>query len=121
MRVMRASQSGVSLSGLIIWAFVIAIVAVLGMKVVPDVIEYWQVKEAIASISHDPKLSGITDVRNEFDRYANINSISSVQGKDLEITKEGTGFNVSVAYEKRIKMFGPVSLVIDFDTSTAAQ
>lgn len=118
MRVMRASQRGVSLSGLIVWAFIVTIVVVLGMKVVPDVIEYWQVKKAIASIEHDTKLSAITDVRNEFDRYANVNSISSVEGKDLTITKEGNGFSISVAYEKRIKLFGPVSLVLDFDTAS---
>lgn len=119
MRVMRASQRGVSLSGLIAWLCVIATVALLGMKVVPDVVEYWQIKKAIAAIGHDTKLTAIPDVRNEFDRYASVNQISAISGKDLEITKEGNGFNISVAYEKRIPMFGPVSLVIDFDTSTA--
>lgn len=119
MRGLKSSQRGVSLSGLIIWLFVIAIVVVLGMKVVPDVIEYWQIKKAIAEIRHDGRLATVTDVRNAFDRYANINQISAVDGKDLTIAPQGNGFDISVAYEKRIKMFGPVSLVIDFDTSSS--
>lgn len=117
MRVMRASQRGVSLSGLIVLAFVITVVVMLGLKVVPDVIEYWQIKKAIAAISQDSKVASIVNARNEFDRYANINQISSVEGKDLSIAKQGNGFEISVAYERRIKMFGPVSLVLDFDTA----
>jgi hypothetical protein len=119
MSVMRASQRGVSLSGVIVWGFVIAIVAVVGMKVTPDVIEYFKIKKVMTAIAQDGKLASPTDVQNAFDRYANIDQISGINGKDLDVSKEGNAFVVSVAYERRIKMFGPVSVVLDFEISTA--
>jgi hypothetical protein len=119
MMVKRATQRGVSLSGLMMWGFVIVVFAMTGMKVTPDVIEYFKIKKAIAAIAQDGKLASVTDVQNAFDRYANIDQISAINGKDLEVSKEGNAFVVSVAYERRIKMFGPVSVVLDFEASTA--
>ena len=42
-------QRGLSLSGLIVWGIVIALVAILGMRVVPDVIDYYNIKKIVAS------------------------------------------------------------------------
>ena len=95
MRVRRASQRGVSLSGLIVWLCVIAIAVTLGFKIVPDVIEYWSIKKAIAEISHDSKLNTVSDVRREFDRYADINSISTIS-----FTHSRSNFNSSFLLEE---------------------
>jgi hypothetical protein len=119
MRVMRASQRGVTLSGLIMVGFVVAIVAVLGMKVAPDVIEYFKVKKDVMAVAAKKDLASVADVQRDFDRYADIDQISSVKGSDLSVIREGNGFAVSVEYERRIKLFGPVSLVLDFEASSA--
>ena len=119
MEMKRTSQRGVSLSGLLIWGFLITVVVILGMKVVPDVIEYFKVKKAITTVAQDGKLASVTDVQNAFNRFADIDQISVVNGKDLEISREGNAYVVSVSYERRIRMFGPVSLVIDFEASSA--
>jgi hypothetical protein len=119
MMVKRATQRGISLSGLMIWGFVVALVTVTGMKLTPDVIEYFKIKKVINAIAQDGKLTSATDVKTAFDRFAVVDQISTVAGKDLEISKEGNAFVVSVAYERRIKMFGPVSVVLDFEASTA--
>ena len=42
-------QRGVTLSGLIVWGVVIALVAILGMRVVPDDIDYYKIKKIVAS------------------------------------------------------------------------
>lgn len=114
-----ASQRGVSLSGLLVWGFLIVIVAVTGMKLAPDVVEYFKVKKAIAAVAQDGKLTSVAEVQNAFDRYANIDQISVINGKDLEVSREGNAFVVSVTYERRIRMFGPVSVVLDFEASSA--
>ena len=119
MRISKTSQRGVTLSGLIFWGIIVALIAVTGMKVGPDVIEYYKIKKTIAAIAQDSKLGSVTEVQNAFDRYANIDQISSINGKDLTVSKEGTGYVISVSYERRIKMFGPVSVVLDFEASTA--
>jgi hypothetical protein len=119
MEIKRASQRGVSLSGLLIWGFLIAIVAVVGMKIVPEVIEFYKIKKDISAVAQDGKLASIAEVQGAFNRFADIDQIKSVTGKDLDISREGNAYVVSVAYERRIRLFGPVSVVIDFEASSA--
>lgn len=118
MRAHKSIQRGVSLSGLLVWGVLIGIGALLGMKVVPEVLEFYKVKQAIASVSQDSSVASVADVQNAFNRYADINQISTINGKDLEVTRQGNRFVISIAYERRIPLFGPVSLVLDFQTSS---
>ena len=113
----KNEQRGVSLVGLIVVLGVIGMVAVLGMKVVPTVIEYNSIKKAIVSA----KAAGSTvrEIQKAFDRQAEVGYIDAIQGKDLNISKDGNEVEVSFAYEKRIPLFTPVSLVIDYSGTTA--
>jgi type II secretory pathway pseudopilin PulG len=113
----KNEQRGVSLVGLIVVLGVIGMFAVLGMKVVPTVIEYNSIKKAIVSA----KAAGSTvrEIQKAFDRQAEVGYIDSIQGKDLDISKDGNEVEVSFTYEKRIPLFTPVSLVIDYSGTTA--
>lgn len=113
----KNKQSGVSLTGLIFILAIVGVIAVLGMKVVPSVTEYMAVKKAIAAA----KAAGSTpaEVRTSFDKNADIGYITSISGKDLEITQNGGALEVSFAYEKKIPLIGPASLLLDFEGSTA--
>ena len=51
---MRKKQAGVSLSGLLVAAVIIATVSMLGMKVIPSVIEYFQIVGAVKAVANDP-------------------------------------------------------------------
>jgi len=111
-------QAGVSLTGFIFVIAIIALIAVVGMKVVPSVVEYSSIKKAIVSA----KNAGTTarEIQAAFDRQSSVGYIESVVGKDLEVTRNSDGgFDVSVAYEKKIALFGPVSLVIDYEATTS--
>lgn len=105
-------QQGLSLVGFIFVIAIVAVIAVLGMKVVPTVVEYVGVKKAITAA----KNAGSTpaEIRTSFDKQADTGYIESVSGKDLQITKTDDGFDVGVAYEKKIPLIGPASLVIDY-------
>lgn len=113
----KSKQSGVSLTGLIFILAIVGAIAVLGMKVVPSVTEYMAVKKAIVAA----KAAGSTpaEVRTSFDKNADIGYITSISGKDLEITQNGGALEVSFAYEKKIPLVGPASLLLDFEGSTA--
>ena len=58
MKVNRSTQRGLTLTGLIFAGFFIAIVAVLGMKVVPHVVEYGKIMANIKAIAGDAGLQG---------------------------------------------------------------
>jgi len=112
-------QRGMTLSNLLLAACAVALLALLGMKVVPEYIEYRQI---IASIKKVTTAAGpeatVKQIREAFDRQANVDYITSITGADLDITKEGGRIVVSFAYEKRIPLFANVSLLLDFSGST---
>lgn len=110
-------QGGLSLVGFMFVIVIVALLAVVGMKVVPTVVEFMAVKKAIVNA----KASGTNpvEIKNAFERQRSANYIESVTGNDLEVTRTDNGFDVSIAYEKRISLVGPASLVIDYVATTA--
>jgi Tfp pilus assembly major pilin PilA len=111
-------QQGLSLIGFLFVAFVLVGLAILAMKIVPTYVEYASIKKAIASAS----AAGSTpkEIQNAFNRQRDAGYISSVSGQDLEITRTSSGYEVSVAYQKKIELFGPASLVIDYAASSGS-
>jgi hypothetical protein len=110
------AERGVSLSGLIVVLAVAGLVAVLALKVSPSFIEYRAIKSAIVKAKADG--GSVAEMQSSFDKAADINSISSINGKDLVISKDSGEPEISFAYEKRIGLFGNVSLVIDYEGTT---
>lgn len=116
---MKRKQAGVSLSGLLIWAVVVAVVALLGMKVTPAVIEYFQIAAAVKAVSNDPGAkTSVAEARKSFERRQTIDDFTSVNPQDLDITKEGGDLVVSFSYEKRVHLVANVSLLISFEGSS---
>jgi hypothetical protein len=109
-------EDGLSLVGFIFIIAILACVAILGLKVVPTVVEYASIRKAIVNA----KVAGGTpqEIKTSFDKQRDAGYIESVSGKDLEITRNNDGLDVSVAYQKKIELFGPVSLVIDYLATT---
>ena len=112
-------QRGVALSGLIFWGVVIALVAILAMKVVPTTVEYYKIlKDAKASVKKVGPDATVADVRRTFDNFANIDSLD-FKPEQLDISKEGGKIVASFDYDKRIPLFANVSLLINYKGSTA--
>lgn len=110
-----SAQRGVTLFGLMSWAIVIGFVAYLVLRVFPTVNEFVTIKRAIDKVAASSP-STVAEVRAAFDRQRDIEySISSITGKDLEITKENDKVVISVAYDKEIPLYGPVFLVIKYE------
>lgn len=116
---MKTRQLGVTLSGLLGGAFVVAILALLGMKVFPEYMEHRAIASAVKKVaSGAAPESSVRQIRDAFDRQANVDYISAITGADLEITKEAGTIVVSYSYEKRIPLVANVSLLLDFTGSS---
>lgn len=114
----RRAQRGLSLIGLLFGGAVIALLALLVMKVLPSALEYNAIRSAITKIATEGGASA-RDYQVAFDRHAAIDDITAISGKDLVIEKNAGGQTViSFEYEKRIALFGPASLVIEYRGST---
>jgi beta-lactam-binding protein with PASTA domain len=110
-RISRAGQSGVSFIGLLFVVGVLACAGVVGAQVFPTVVEYQAILKAAQKASAG---NSVPEVRQTFDKAAEIDDIKSIKGKDLEISKEGDKVIVKFAYNKEIHLAGPAYLLIKY-------
>ena len=112
----RRSQRGLSIIGLIFIGLIVVGLLAIGFRAVPAVVEYIAIERALAKI----KTEGTTvrEIQAAFDRHATIDDITSINSKDLDITKDGDQIVISYAYQKKIPIVDNVSLVIDFAGTT---
>lgn len=111
----RGRQRGVTLFGLLVWEIVIGFVALIGMKVLPTVNEYFTIQKAVNKIANEG-LTTVPEIRAAFERTKDIEySITSLSAKDLNITKENDKVVISFAYDKEIELFKPVYLLIKYE------
>jgi multidrug efflux pump subunit AcrA (membrane-fusion protein) len=109
-------QQGTTLVGLIVMLSLFGVLAVLGLKVVPTVIEFMSIKKAIVAAKADGKTPA--EVRASFDRQASTGYIDSISSKDLDVVKDGDELDINVAYQKKIPLIGPTWLLIDYSATT---
>jgi hypothetical protein len=112
-------QRGASLLGMMIVVAIALSVAIVGLRVVPTVVEFLAAKRAIQRIADGPARSPL-DIAKSFDEMAAVDDISAIAGRDLRIERSPLGVTISFAYEKRVALIGRVSLLIDYDASVAA-
>lgn len=107
-------QRGFTLFGLLFWAIIVGFFALIGMRVLPALNEYFTIKRAINKITSEG--STVPEIRNAFERQKDIEySITSISGKDLSVTKENDKVVVSFAYDKEIELMKPVYLLLKFE------
>lgn len=108
-------QQGFTLMGLLFWGVLIAIVAVIGMRIFPSVNEYLTIQRTVNKLAASGATS-VAELRNAFERQKDVEySISSISGKDLDITKENDRIVISFAYEKEVELMPPVYLLIKYE------
>lgn len=108
-------QRGVTLFGLLFWAILIGMVALVVMRVLPTMNEYFTIQRTVNKIATEGGTT-VPEIRAAFDRQKDIEySITSITSKDLQITKENEKVVVSFAYNKEIELAAPVYLLIKYE------
>jgi hypothetical protein len=114
-------QRGVALSGVLVWGFIISLVAVLAMKVVPEYVTYFKILKDVKAVALNSSGKTVPEIRASFAKYMEVEHVSTITPADLDISKEGNTIVIAFAYEKRIPLFYNVSLLIDFEGSSAGR
>ena len=108
------SQRGVTMIGLLLWAIVVAFVALIIVRVLPTINEYSTIQRAVQKIAKEEPGS-VALVRTAFEKQKEVEySISSIGGKDLLVTKENDKLVIRFAYDKEVELFEPVFLLIKY-------
>lgn len=110
-----AGQRGLSLIGLLFWAIIVGFIGYVLVRVLPTINEYLTIQSAINKIvASSPGTVG--EIRAQFDKQKEIEySISSISGKDLDITKENDRVVIRFAYNKELELIAPVYLLIKYE------
>lgn len=104
-----------TLFGLLTWAILIGAIAYVALRVFPTVNEYLTIQRTIDKIAASSP-STVAEARAAFERQKDIEySISTIGGKDIEVTKENDKVVLSFAYDKEIALYGPVFLLIKYE------
>ena len=110
----RRQQRGMSLIGLMAWAIIIGFIGYVAVRVLPTVNEFLTVQRAVDRVAADSPPT-VGEVRKAFDKQKDIEySISSISGKDLEVTKENEKLVIRFAYDKEIPLVEPVYLLLKY-------
>lgn len=107
----KSRQRGISFLGLVFVGAVLAIVGVVAAQVFPTFVEYQAIEKAAQKASEG---NTVIEVRKIFDRATEIDAITSMNAKDLEITKEDDKIIVRFAYQREIHLAGPAYLTLKY-------
>jgi Domain of unknown function (DUF4845) len=111
----RRRQRGISMFGLMFWAILIGFFSYVGVVTFPTLNEYATIKRTVEKIAAENPAT-VAEARSSFDRQKSIEyAISSISGKDLEITKENDRVVIAFAYDKEVALFGPVYLLLKYE------
>jgi hypothetical protein len=120
---MPIQQRGLTLSGFMIGAFVLVIVAITGLKLVPAYIQDAQINSIFREIAHDPDMQKATphDIQVSFDKRATIDDITAIKPSDIDISSDGDTPVLSANYVVKIPLVGNISLYLEFNPSSAGK
>lgn len=105
---------GFSLIGLMFWAIIIGFIGYVAVRVLPTVNEYLTIQRAVNRVAAESPAT-VAEVRKAFEKQKDIEyAISSISGKDLEITKENERLVIRFAYDKEIPLVEPVYLLVKY-------
>jgi Tfp pilus assembly protein PilE len=112
---MRHRQRGITFLGLVVVGVVVAFLGLVVAQVVPTYIEFLAIQKAVRKAAGG---STVPEVRSIFERATDIDAITSIGPKDLDVTKVGDKVVVSFAYQREIPLGGPAYLVMKYSGSS---
>ena len=117
---LQQKQKGISLSGLLVWAVILILVSISGLRVAPAYIEFSSIQRNLAAIvkNIDTQSTSPSQIKILFDKRAQIDNIKSVNGQDIKINKENGRIVLSASYAVKIPLASNISLHIDFQASS---
>ena len=117
---MKSGQQGVTVVGMVLIAAGIVFVVIMTLKLVPAYIEYATIQNHLRELARAPDTitASPREIITAFNRRAQIDDITAVDGRDLNIVREGGNLILSTYYESRVKLFGNISACIEFEASS---
>lgn len=115
-------QSGITILGFIFFAIIFVVFSIITMKLVPIYIDNFYIRSAAKSLNElpDSALSGnpyqVTQTLIEkMQNQLAINEVRHLTRKDIKVDYHQNHYTVSIQYTRKVKLFGNLSAVVDFN------
>jgi hypothetical protein len=114
---MDRKQQGMTLIGMLITAAFVGLFVLAGIRLAPVYIEYLAVSKALDSAQSELGGTAPTpqDIRKLISRRFDVDNVTSIAAKDIEITRLSQGYKVEADYEGRATYIANLSLVAKFN------
>lgn len=116
-------QQGMTLIGMLMTMAVVVSAAIVIMRIVPVVIQYYSIVTSIKSLDETPASSLTGDpaadveiLRNSLSKRLDINGLNDLKPDELVITPDGANkFKIHLQYKETRPLVYNVSLLFDFN------
>jgi Tfp pilus assembly major pilin PilA len=111
-------QDGLTFISLLVVLAVIGFFAYIGIKLTPVYLENFSVKSSLKSLAEEESQGlGVGELRSRLLKRLEINSVTHVSDRDIEVRTAANSTTVSVQYDVVQPFYGNVSILISFDDS----
>jgi hypothetical protein len=122
-RAPRHNQRGMTFVGLLCILALVGVIGYAGLRLVPLYLNYMKVARSMDVTAaefkgENPDQGGI---RRSLEKHWQIEDISAVEAKDVEIIKDDNGLSLHVAYDDSAPYIQNVSLAVHFDKTVKVQ
>ena len=115
---MQRRQRGMTFIGMLCILAMAGVIVYAGVRLVPVYLNYMNIVKTMETTASEAKGENPDPgaIRNSLERHWEITTISAVDYKDVEITKdEDGGVSLHVVYDDSEPYLGNVSLAVHFD------
>jgi len=120
---MHRSQRGMTFIGLLCILALVGTIGYAGLRLVPLYLNYMKVARSMDVTAaefkgENPDQGGI---RRSLEKHWQIEDISNVEAKEVEILKDDNGLSLHVSYDDSVPYISNVSLAVHFDKTVKVQ
>ena len=115
----RHRQQGMTLLGFLILGAFVGLFVLAGIKLVPVYMEYAKIKSTLEQVrdEHEGQKPSIEQIRSAIERRFDIESVTTLTARDIQITRIEGGFELRATYDGRTSYLGNLYLVAEFDNA----
>lgn len=116
-------QAGMTFIGIMLLAAVGGFLAYAGLRVAPMYIEFYTIENTLQSVVDEAKVEKLSplEMRTRFDKVLDVNSITIVTARDLDIQPGPAGTTLSVSYSKCAPLVHRLKICGDFEATRSYQ
>ena len=116
-------QAGISSIGLVTSIALGLLLLTCTLKMLPAYIQNWNVQSVLDSVltEHLERATPLTkaEIRSRINKRLNINQITVLTSKQIDIEKTAEAYTVIADYEVRESLFSNIDVVMKFDNSVS--